>query len=345
MTCMQLRQLCLLCGVVALVLAALPAGAQGFYTVNCDTPGVADFNNIRTALNNTDPNGPVEIEVTGTCHERITLGDGAFARSSVYLHPAAGQRVSLSPATNIGIGNVVTICGAHGIWIEGFDISGGNRGVQICDESEVDFLDVTIENNTTTGLQMNGNSIAYFQASRIRNNGAAGIDLSSQGANTVSLLGDATAGGPLSNIIEGNGQFGINAGVSGVVDFGGSNIVRNNGGSSAASAHGGVHVFRTSALSARKASTGAGTEFSGNVGPAILAEVNSSVSLDGANIHDNTQQGVLVRTQSVLELAGSNVFSGNGISDITCDSWSLLTGDLTGISKIDCKNIDAPPKK
>ena len=69
------------------------------------------------------------------------------------------------------------------------------------------------------------------------------------------------------------------------------------------------------------------------------------MTLEGANVHNNSEQGVYARTQSVTELLGGNTFTANGIANISCDPWSLLTGDLTGITGIDCKNVDVPGKK
>jgi hypothetical protein len=318
------------------------ASAQGytFKTVNCDTPGAAQYNNIQQALNSFDWVGMLEIEVTGTCHGRIVIGDGYFAYNSVYIHPPDGLRAAISPPT--ATGTVIQIGGAHGVFIERLDISGGNRGVTIFDASEVDFLDVTIENNTSIGVLAEGNSIVYFGSSRIRNNGVYGVDVSLQGANTVFFSG-ATA--PGATVIEGNGQFGVNAGTLGTAWFSGYNIVHNNGGATTASTHGGIHATRNSAVHVESNANGA-TEITGNVGPGILAEVNSSVSLLGANIHSNTEQGVRARTMSVVELLGQNTFASNGMDNISCDVWSLVTGDFTGINlkSIDCKNADLPPQ-
>ena len=284
----------------------------------------------------------LEIEVTGTCHGRIVIGDGYFAYNSVYIHPPAGQRAAISPST--ATGNVITIGGAHGIFIERLDISGGGRsGVMVYDSSEVDFSDVTIENNINTGVEAEGNSIVYFGSSRIRNNGVYGVNISPQGANTVYFTSGPA---PDATVIEGNGQFGVNVATMGVAWFAASTIVRNNGGATTATTHGGIHATRNSTVQVLSDANGA-TEITGNVGPGILAEVNSSVSLLGTNIHSNTEQGVRARTQSVLELLGQNTFASNGIANISCDTWSLVTGDFTGIDlkSIDCKNVDLPPKK
>lgn len=338
----------LMAGIAVLVAAMylLPATARAAgvtsVTVECDNPA-APYHRIGDAVGDPSLGRPLEIVVTGTCLERVGLGDGTFAEESIYIHPPDGQRAAITPPlAGQGKGTVVTICGAHGIFLERVDISGGANGVLICDASEVDNSDVTIENNASAGVVVFGNSIVFFQASRIRNNGVSGVDLSNQGANSVSFLAGPAAD---ANVIEGNGQWGVNAGVLGVVNFGGLNIVRNNGGSTAASSHGGIHAARTSAVQVQPNKTGGGTEITGNVGPGILAEVNSSVSLQGANIHDNSGQGVFVRTQSVVELVGQDTFTANGMADISCDAWSLLTGATTGIKVIDCRNVDVPPRK
>jgi hypothetical protein len=329
--------------VTAMWLLVPSANAQGYTvkTVNCDNPALAQYGNIQQALNSFDWVGMLEIEVTGTCHGRITIGDSIFAFNSVWIHPPDGQRAAISPNTATGV--VIQIGGAHGIWIERLDISGGNRGVEIYDASEVDFSDVTIENNTGDGVRATGNSIVYFGSSRIRNNGVHGVDVSLQGESTVYFSGGPA---PDATVIEGNGQLGVNAGALGTAWFAGNNIVRNNGGNTTATTHGGIHATRNSTVQVLSDTRGA-TEITGNVGPGILAEVNSSVSLQGANIHANTEQGVRARTRSVVELLGQNTFASNGIASLSCDTWSLVTGDFTGIDlkSIDCKNVDLPPNK
>jgi hypothetical protein len=236
---------------------------------------------------------------------------------------------------------------AHGIVIERLDISGGSNGVLVFDASKVNVYDVTIENSAGNGVEVQGNSTVFFTASRIRNTGVFGVDVSSQGGNTVDFEGDHTQGGPKQNVIEGNGQFGINAGSLGIATLNGANLVRNNGGNTSAITHGGIHAARTSAVRMHAPGSGSGsTEIANNVSFGILAEVNSSVTLQGAFIHDNTD-GVRVQTRSVLELVGQNTFALNANSDVSCDVWSLLTGDLSGIDRksIDCKNVDVAPKK
>jgi hypothetical protein len=333
-------------GVLVATMCLFPATARATaltsVTVDCDNPA-APYHKISAAVNDPSLGRPLEIIVTGTCLERVTLGDGGLAEESVYIHPPDGQRAAITPPAAVqGQGNVVTICGAHGIFIERLDISGGNAGVFICDASEVDFLDVTVQNNVSTGVSVFGNSIVFFSgssatsSSSISNNGVTGVDLGNQGSNTALFFGA---------VVENNGQFGVNAGSLGAVTFSGLNVVRNNGGNTTAITHGGIHATRNSAVRFQPNKLGNVAEITGNTGPGILAEVNSSVSLQAANIHDNSGQGVYVRTQSVLEVVGQDTFTNNGIANITCDAWSLFTGDPTGIKALDCRNIDIPPKK
>lgn len=327
--------------VVAVCWGLSPAAAAQtviYKTVNCDAPGTADFNSIHQAINSLDWTYPIELEVTGTCHERVFIGDGTFAYNSLYIHPPAGQRAAvISPVA--GSGTVMTIGGAHGIAIERLDISGGKNGILIYDASEIDFMDVTIENNSAVGISVGGNSIVYFGSSRIRNNGTVGVDISAQGANTVYLRGGQDI--PEPSVIEGNGHWGINAATAAVVWLDGYNVIQNNGGSSTSTSHGGIRAVRNSAVQLRSTAYGA-TDITGNTGPGIQAEVTSSVSLLGGNIHSNSAEGVLVKTHSVVELLGQTTFSANGIANVGCDAWSLMTGDYTGVDlkSVHCKNID-----
>lgn len=183
----------------------------------------------------------------------------------------------------------------------------------------------------------------YFGSSRIRNNGVYGVNISPQGSNTVYFQGGGV-NNPESTVIEGNGQFGVNLGPVGVAWLAGSVILRNNGGASTAATHGGIHAARNSAVHVESNLNGV-AEITANVGPGILAEVNSSVSVAGASIHDNSEEGVRAKTYTVVELLGQNTFAGNGIASISCDAWALVTGDFTGINlkSVVCKNVDLPP--
>jgi len=80
-------------------------------------------------------------------------------------------------------------------------------------------------------------------------------------------------------------------------------------------------------------------EVSGNFGPGIHAEQNSGLSLSKSTIVNNTQEGVRVTLQSEAAFPVTPSFSGNGVASISCDTTSLISGSLAGISNIDCSRI------
>ena len=78
----------------------------------------------------------------------------------------------------------------------------------------------------------------------------------------------------------------------------------------------------------------------GNDGPGVLADIQSKVFLFYTNIHDNQEGGLCLLHDSVAESFEGNVMSGNGIADAKCDDTSLLFGDLSGISDLECESAE-----
>ena len=78
----------------------------------------------------------------------------------------------------------------------------------------------------------------------------------------------------------------------------------------------------------------------GNDGPGVLADIQSKVFLFYTNIHDNQEGGLCLLHDSVAESREGNIMSGNGIADAKCDSTSLLFGDLSGISDLECESAE-----
>jgi hypothetical protein len=65
--------------------------------------------------------------------------------------------------------------------------------------------------------------------------------------------------------------------------------------------------------------------------------------LTGAVVSHNTGDGVHVRRISIGDFTiGGNTVTGNGGASVSCDTTSLLVGDVSAISNITCKQIERP---
>ncbi len=77
-----------------------------------------------------------------------------------------------------------------------------------------------------------------------------------------------------------------------------------------------------------------------NDGPGVLADVQAKVFLFFTNIQGNQEGGLCLLHDSVAQSREGNIMSGNGIADAKCDSTSLLFGDLSGISDLECESAE-----
>jgi hypothetical protein len=84
-----------------------------------------------------------------------------------------------------------------------------------------------------------------------------------------------------------------------------------------------------------------------NTGPGIRADQNSGTSVTNITVSNNSEEGVRVGRQSVSGFFPPLVIVGNPAASISCDSTSLVFGDLTGIAGINCSRIEraaGPPR-
>ena len=83
-----------------------------------------------------------------------------------------------------------------------------------------------------------------------------------------------------------------------------------------------------------------GTQISNNVGPGIRADQNTRTSLSNVTITSNSEEGIHLDRQSVGGFFPPLAISGNGIASISCDSTSLVFGDVSTVSGISCQRIE-----
>lgn len=222
---------------------------------------------------------------------------------------------------------------------------------------------VTIENNTALGVRafsaavaiVNGNTIRHNGAgvnalhrssvefsgqNTVQDNGAFGLQVAQGSVATFNTIPSFT-GPPGVTTIEGHTIVGVNAVNGATVTFAGSHRIRSNG-SSTEALRSGIRVGRNSFLA-----TGGGTMITDNVGPGVRAELDAVLTLAATNITGNTEEGVrLVRLSSADFLSG-NAISGNGGASVSCDTTSLVVGDLSNFENVQCTRIErdgGPPR-
>jgi hypothetical protein len=183
---------------------------------------------------------------------------------------------------------------------------------------------------------LNAGSAQFFGSNTIQGNGDVGLQvLGSSVAINGNVLPDGTV---RATVIQGHATLGVNVVRMGEVTFNGPHTISNNGSLTAdPTLISGIRVNRSSLTLNR------GVQVSGNTGPGIRVEQNSGLLTAGAaSIVHNTQAGVLVTLQSEASFPVTPVFSGNGTASISCDSTSLISGQLAGVTNINCNQIARP---
>ncbi len=133
--------------------------------------------------------------------------------------------------------------------------------------------------------------------------------------------------------IEGNPMGGVEVTSHSQAGFHGHNKIRNNG-SATEPVHAGIWVDGTSQVSLE-----GGNEVTGNIGPGIFADINSSLDVSDATISGNTEEGVRVRHMSVVELQTGTDARNNAGGPLTCDGTSLVITNLFAKGP-KCANIE-----
>jgi len=298
---------------------------------------------LQAAIDSLDPVGPNTITVSGTCQEFVGIGDwGNVAYQGLMIRgPAGGGTATITPPPAYqGRGWIITIAGSHAIWLDRLVLRGGEIGLVVGDQSEVDTSSVTIEDNESIGAFVEGTSVLFLVGATIRNNGRFGVYTPSTQTATVHFYGDSTT----PTVVEGHSVCGICLRFASTATLGGPVQVRNNG-SAGDDQSAGVYLARNSALHLVEFQPDGRPEISGNTGPGILAEVGSTVSLGGAAIANNTGAGIRVEGLSVAQIELPSSFSANGTFALSCDVSSWAVGNLTGVVPLDCKNVETKPGK
>lgn len=224
---------------------------------------------------------------------------------------------------------------------------------------------VTVENNNGTGIVLNGGRlqmIGNVADNIVRNNGGgmnlSGTSATFSGQNLIQNNGDvgiqvaggafatfgAAAAGSRVTIIEGHALMGLHVAAAASASLAGPHKIRQNGTAGLAplvQMHGGINVGTTS-----RVQLDGGVEITDNLGPGITSRFNGALAINNAVVTNNSGPGVLVIRASVASVQGGTI-NGNGGANLACDTTSLVFGDVSGITGIDCHRIErehGPPR-
>src|SRR5712692_341344 len=184
-------------------------------------------------------------------------------------------------------------------------------------------------------------SAQFFGRNVIRNNGDVGLQIlgSSVAFNGGGTLPDGTL---RATVIEGHATVGVNVVRLGELTMNGPHQIQNNGTATADPTLGGrIRMIRGSLT------LNNGVQVSNNTGPGIRADQNTGTSVTNITVSNNSEEGVRVGRQSVAGFFPPLAIVGNPVASISCDSTSLIFGDLTGITGNNCNRIEraaGPPR-
>ncbi|HKA86041.1 MAG TPA: right-handed parallel beta-helix repeat-containing protein [Haliangiales bacterium] len=316
--------------------------------------------------------------------ERVTIDGGGT--TVINATGTGASAINVGGSKNINISGVELTGGVFGLRVaRGSEVVASDlrshdnqfAGVRVVDHSQLRLSSATLDHNGAAGLSVDSSVVALDGAMTIANNtgtgiagGAARISLSdAAGANSISnnggagigladgsrgnfvgnttIQGNGGAGAQLIHTstlnlfgatVDANGDTGINVQETSHGEI--SNVVVSNNGFSTTG--GGVRAGENSDVF-----LDGGVGITGNTGFGAQAELGGVLSSLGGNvITGNTLDGVRVRRMGLAHFFAPDVISGNGGDALVCDKNSLVVGDLTGISKVKCSNIEkdtSPP--
>lgn len=180
-----------------------------------------------------------------------------------------------------------------------------------------------IQNNSVGWRCWEAAQCVTMLTNSVRNNAIAGVEVNYGG---IGVFTSQTT-------IEGNGVAGVQVLNHSHARFNHQSKIRNNG-SATEPLRAGIYVDRTSQVLVDGAS-----EVTGNIGPGIIADINSSVDIYDATISGNTEEAVRLSHMSVAEILGTTSTAGNGGGPVACDSSSLVISTLLSRSS-KCANIE-----
>lgn len=311
-------------------------------------------------------------------HDRVTLQGNPTAT----IQAAAGTVLLVERSSGVVVRRLTITGGNRGLWInrgsdanvEAVTIENGGNGLVVLDGAVANlggpsaathavlirnnflgalldgatvllFGNVTIENNTTAGIDAEHSRIAFLPNAApnvVSNNGGNGVfahgtsDVDFRGANTVSgnglngifafesstieLLGSPTQFTTVSGNLRGGVVYIFNS--SGRLQ----NAVVTNNGTAGNPLSSGVTVANNSSAIVNTST------ITGSNGPGAIVDSGSMARFFGTTISGGTAEPIRLITGGVLELQTGNTFTGVGNHAVVCDDSAVLFGDGANVS-------------
>ena len=362
--------------ILASLFLSVPARAANV-SVGCPGGSGGTYASINAALNAIGQTGPHTITVTGTCQETVSLSN---ARSILIAAPTLGGATIVglqdSDTFDIGLSQDITL---QNLEIRGNAASSAGAGVSIFTNSQVNIFACTIHGNPDVGIAADGDSQVAIRNTAIQNNSpgdaldltnnssadVAGTTIQNNGfgvflqthssivfrrQNFILNNGDGaiqavdlssvhlqTADPTLVTTIQGHNVNGIAVARQSDLVIG-AGIIQSNGSACPTDPTcGGIYALRNSTVRLFAGS------ITGNQGSGISVEQGVDLVLINASVSQNTGDGINVRRISIGDFTtGGNTVTGNGGASVSCDTTSLLVGDLSTFSNVACKQIERP---
>ena len=364
--------------------AQQPASTQ--ITVDC-----SKGQSLNQTLAKLNRQTPYTVSVNGTCTEYVQVN--GFENLTLKGMPGA---TLLQPGTGAGtlFNSLLFITSSRSVQVEGFtiqadtvtvpavgighgsrdirlrqlDITGGNPGITVFENSQVsiayvhvqnsgyatlgayDFSDIHIEHclfedNTGTswhqGLSLGASHVTMY-ATTIRN---MQTGISGGGSSIVDLVAYNTY-----YVISGNTDVVIDSSAGntfngvyltgGSLNIGNAKLVINRSGQSWGGNTGGVLLDEGASMSTNSGHV----NITGSLGQGIVAMNNSHATLNGVTISHGSHAGLIAINNSSIDVGNPNnllsTISGNAV-DLFCDSDSKITGtaNITGSPTAQCTNL------
>jgi hypothetical protein len=254
------------------------------------------------------------------------------------------------------------------------------RGILMFQNSSLATFGTTrVRNNTGSGIELDEGSVIVLGPATIENNGGSAVSLGNGSRATignttitgngsgVAVLNGSAARFALENTIQNNGFSGVTVRQGAAVRFDGTTTIEghpqsglavlaakaevrgmlkvSNNGNTSFPLHNGISVDGGGTLIVL-----GGAEITGNTGPGIFVRGSSTLYLSSGTpiiISNNTEEGIRVTRLSLLSTFFPLTITGNPSGSLTCDTTSLITGVLDGLTDIKCQRIErehGPPR-
>ncbi|MFI5116890.1 MAG: right-handed parallel beta-helix repeat-containing protein [Terriglobales bacterium] len=360
--------------VVALVTFLVPQALALDAIVNCPNGDGGTYPSINAALADVGPSGGGTITVTGTCQESVALWnltniviqasapgaakvDGTPYDAFNIFHSTVINLVDLDIRGGNGVAAIshtqasITSCNIHDSGADGI------AGVYVNNHTDVVIRHSTIQNNPGYALYVSNYSSASVTGSTLQGNGSgvyaqnyARVGFTNQNsivnnadyglyAIDFSRLSFNSSDPALFSTIQGHTTNGISVARQSILVMSGPHVIQGNGSSCGPPDCGGISGVRNATIRLTS------TIISGNQGAGISLHQGVDMGLMSTTITNNSGDGVRLAQISIgdfLVVDGypNNIITGNGGASVYCDKTSLATGNLTGIRKPKCDNID-----